>query len=161
MTTDRRQSSLPGSLKARGLKAEPMVVRLAESADYSAILALLQEMELDYPSRDLTVFWVGELAGRIVAIAELKEVGGSYLLSCVGIREDLRGVGLGRVFVSRVLQSVTRDVYLYTVVPGFFQKVGFVEAKSVPARLPLREIYDCANCNPAICRCLVRKFDAS
>lgn len=137
-----------------------MTVRPARAEDYPVIIDLLRELELDYPSRNLTRFLVGEADGKILAIAELKEYQDFCLLSCVGIREDFQGTGLGRSFVNRVLRDVRKDVYLYTLVPDFFKKTGFVEAASLPADLPPRSIYGCAACDPAFCRCLVRKADA-
>ncbi len=134
-------------------------IRPAQPEDYPAIIRLLRDLELDYPSRDLKRFVAGELEGQILAIAELKEYDDFCLLSCVGVREDLQGSGIGRIFVDQVLEDLDRDVYLYTLVPGFFKKTGFVEATSLPAALPPRSIYGCAACDPALCRCLVRKPD--
>ena len=150
-STSKRSGGLPTRL----------LVRPAGSADHPVILDLLKQLELDYPARDLTRFFVGEADGEILAIAELKEYRDFFLLSCVGVREALQGTGLGKVFVNQVLRDVSKDVYLYTLVPGFFMKTGFVEANDVPAGLPPRLIYGCAHCDPASCRCLVRKSDAS
>ncbi len=134
-----------------------MKIRAAQPEDYPEILELLRELELDYPTRDLTRFQVGELEGKILAIAELKEFDNFCLLSCVGVREDLQGSGLGLKLVNQVLQDVRKDVYLYTLVPGFFRKAGFDEAASTPGGLPPRFIYGCTSCDPTFCRCLVRR----
>ena len=147
------------SRKLSGSSSDLLKIRAAQPEDYPDILDLLRELELDYPTRDLTRFHVGELEGKILAIAELKEYDDFCLLSCVGMREDRQGSGLGRRLVSQVLRDVHKDVYLYTLVPGFFKKAGFVEATSPPAALPPRFIYGCSSCDPAFCRCLVRKSD--
>jgi len=118
------------------------------------------DLELDYPSRDLTRFFVGEEHGRILAIAELKEFRDFWLLSCVGVREQYQGRGLGKALLTPLLKPLQKDVYLYTLVPGFFRKLGFAEAASPPADLPPRSIYGCASCDPRLCLCLVRKPNA-
>ena len=148
------------SLNPSGSLSDQLLVRPASTEDHPVILDLLKELELDYPARDLARFLVGEADGKVLGIAELKEFRDFFLLSCVGVREDLQGSGLGKAFVNQVLRDVSKDVYLYTLVPGFFMKTGFVEATHLPAGLPPRLIYGCANCDPAFCRCLVRKSDA-
>lgn len=155
-STDRPSDS---SRTLSGSSSDQLRIRAAQPEDYPEILDLLRELELDYPARDLTRFQVGELEGRILAIAELKEYDDFCLLSCVGVREDLQGSGLGLKLVNQVLRDIRKDVYLYTLVPGFFKKAGFVEATSPPAALPPRFIYGCTSCDPAFCRCLVRKSD--
>jgi len=157
-TSDAASGSPP---KPSGRLSDRLLVRPARTEDQAVIIDLLKELELDYPARDLARFLVGEADGKILAIAELKEFGDFCLLSCVGVREDLQGTGIGKVFVNRVLRGLSKDVYLYTLVPGFFNKTGFVEAEHLPAGLPPRLIYGCANCDPASCRALVRKSDAS
>ncbi len=145
------------SIKPDRSLVDRMKIRPAGPEDYPEILELLRVLELDYPARDLTRFQVGELEGKVLAIAELKEYDDFCLLSCVGVREDLQGSGLGLKLVNRVLKDVRKDVYLYTLVPGFFKKAGFVEAGSPPATLPPRIIYGCTSCDPTFCRCLVKK----
>ena len=130
--------------------------------DHPAILALVGSVELAYPAMDLSCFWVAESDGVLVAAAELKELDTCSLLSCVGVREGLRGRGIGQALVDRVARTSSYPVYLFTLVPGFFRKAGFCDAKSLPPDLPPRSIYDCSKCpNPALCVCLVRPRDGS
>ena len=138
-----------------------MLVRAAQPADYPKVLDLLKDLELDYPARNLSRFFVGEIKGLLIGIAELKELDAFWLLSCVGIRENLQGGGFGRALVAPLLEPLKKDVYLYTLVPGFFEKLGFIEAKSPPPTLPPRLIYGCESCDPARCLCLVRKPHAT
>jgi N-acetylglutamate synthase-like GNAT family acetyltransferase len=133
------------------------IIRQAVPEDSGRIIELLKELELDYPGRNLGCFFVGEKAGELLAIAELKDLGELCLLSCVGVSENLQGTGLGKALVNYVLRDVRKDVYLYTLVPGFFRKAGFEDARSLPASLPPRMIYGCTACDPSSCLCLVRK----
>jgi N-acetylglutamate synthase-like GNAT family acetyltransferase len=133
-----------------------MSLRPAQSGDYPRILQLLSALELDYPQRDLHCFWVYAGDARIVAIAELKEFPGFLLLSCVGVDESLQGSGIGKAFVAEILSRLQAPVFLYTLVPGFFRKVGFEEAREVPAALPPRSYYGCHNCIQQGCTCMVK-----
>jgi N-acetylglutamate synthase-like GNAT family acetyltransferase len=141
---------------------EQVHVRPATESDHTAIRALLDALELEYPARHLPSFVVAE--GRfdhgpptVFGIAELKDFGGARLLSCVGVREDLQGLGLGRVLVERALDRVTDDVWLYTLVPGFFAKLGFVYGDAPPERVPPRRLYGCDACHPERCHRMVRR----
>ena len=121
----------------------------------------MQALELAYPAMDLSCFWVAELDGTLVAAAELKDLDTCSLLSCVGVREDLQGQGIGQALVDRISREARSAVYLYTLVPDFFRKVGYRDARSLPPGLPPRTIYGCRDCNPSLCLCLVRTGDGS
>ncbi len=139
----------------------PLAVRAAEPKDYPAVIDLLAALELDYPERDLSLFRVGVTNDEIIAIAELKDFGNFSLLSCVGVREDIQGAGIGKIFTSQVLREAKSDVYLYTLVPGFFEKLGFVKVLNLPPGLPPRSYYGCVGCEQLGCTCMVKVKDAS
>ncbi len=136
-------------------------VRRAAPEDRAAVLDLVKSLELAYPGMDLSSFWVGESGGVLVGGAELKNLKTCSLLSCVGVREDVQGRGLGRRLVERVVREALHPVYLYTLVPGFFRKTGFADAKAFPSDLPPRSIYGCVGCDPSICVCLMRPRENS
>jgi len=131
-------------------------IRKACTADGAAILELTRALELAYPAMDLSCFWVAELDGVTVGVAELKDLESCSLLSCVGVREELQGRGIGRELVDRVVREALHPVYLYTLVPDFFRKAGFRDATSLPRDLPPRAIYGCLGCDPSRCLCLMR-----
>ncbi len=136
-------------------------VRKARSADHAGVLGLLRALDLVYPSMDLSCFWVAEAGGLLAGVAELKRGETFALLSCVGVREDLQGRGIGRELVERITSRVSSPVFLYTVVPDFFRKAGFRDATHLPPGLPQRSVYGCSGCTPALCRCLVRPGNGS
>ncbi len=136
-------------------------VRRAEIQDHPQILRLLSDLELAYAAMDLECFWVAARGETVLGVAELKDRGRLALLSCVGVREDLRGRGIGGLLVDTLVGAAAKDVYLYTLIPGFFRRFGFEEAAAAPAALPPRSMYGCANCDPSSCRRLVRKRDDS
>jgi N-acetylglutamate synthase-like GNAT family acetyltransferase len=134
----------------------PVCIRRAEPRDYSEIETLMGALELSYPAMDLSCFWIAETGDEVVAAAELRDFQACSLLSCVGVREDLQGLGIGRTLVEATVRHAPRDVYLYTLVPGFFRKAGFAVAEQPPPDLPPRSIYGCENCNPRLCFCMAR-----
>ncbi len=148
---------MSGLLPPKQSNAETKLhVRRACAADHATILELTRALELDYANMDLSCFWVAELDGVIVGMAELKELETCSLLSCVGVREELQGRGIGHELVDRVVREAHHPVYLYTLVPDFFRKAGFHNATSLPPDLPPRASYGCAGCDPSRCLCLMR-----
>jgi len=143
----------------RGTKTgnrQTVSIRRAAPCDHADIETLMGVLELSYPAMDLSCFWVAEIGDEVVAAAELKDFQACSLLSCVGVREDLQGLDIGRTLVEEVVRHARHDVYLYTLVPGFFRKAGFTDAELPPPDLPPRSIYGCQNCNPRLCYCMVR-----
>ena len=131
-------------------------IRRAVPRDHRAIDTLMDALDLYYPAMDLSCFWVAEDDRRIVGAAELKDFRHCSLLSCVGVRQELQGLGIGRILVDAIVRHARHDVYLYTRVPDFFRKAGFADAALRPPDLPPRSIYGCEGCNPGVCFCLVR-----
>jgi len=144
----------------RGTKTvnrQPVRIRRSEPRDYAGIEALMAALELSYPAMDLSCFWVAEAGDAVLAGAELKEFQTCSLLSCVGVREDMQGLDIGCTLVEEVMRHARHDVYLFTLVPGFFRKAGFAEAGQLPRDLPPRSMYGCQNCNPGLCISMVRR----
>jgi len=138
-----------------------LLIRRACERDFPAIGELMADLDLAYATMDLSCFWVAEKDGEVVSAAELKDMRDCSLLSCVGVREDLQGSGIGKAVVAEVVRHARHAVYLYTLVPDFFRKAGFVDAASTPAGLPPRSSYGCEECDPRLCRCLMRPRDGS
>lgn len=136
-------------------------IRRAGTADHETILEMTRALELDYPAMDPSCFWVAELDAVIVGVAELKDFESCSLLSCVGVREELQGRGIGHELVERVVREALHPVYLYTLVPAFFRKAGFRDASVLPRDLPPRAFYGCLGCDPARCLCLMRPREDS
>ena len=144
----------------RGRRADiqpPIRIRRAAPRDHRDIVTLMHALDLSYPAMRLSCFWVAEDAGGIVAAAELKDFRDCSLLSCVGVRQDMRGLGIGRTLVEEVARHAQHDIYLYTLVPDFFRKAGFAGAKMLPRGLPPRSVYGCENCDPRLCFCRGRR----
>lgn len=138
----------------------PVVVRPAVPADHEAVLRMLRDLDLDYRERDLARFVVAETAGEVVGIAEVREFAAFCLLSCVGVREDLQGRGLGRALVQGAIAGRGKDVHLFTLIPEFFERLGFTRTETSPPGLVARLLYRCEECRPDRCSAMVRRHAA-
>jgi N-acetylglutamate synthase-like GNAT family acetyltransferase len=133
-------------------------IRPAEKKDRPAIMEIIKMLDLSYPGQKFDGFRVAEKDGEVAGIANLEEFGGFYFLSAVGVAEAEQHHQIASKLLDKILAGLKKEVYLYTVIPGFFQKFGF-EAVEPPAFLPVKQTFSCRECTPALCTCMVRRPD--
>jgi N-acetylglutamate synthase-like GNAT family acetyltransferase len=133
-----------------------MRVRKARKADFQDILRLAKKYDLDYTGMEADGFFVAAEDGRILGICGLKKHPECLELCALGVEEDYRGRGWGARLVRTALGEVPGEVYLATVIPGFFLRLGFQKAKTVPPSMVKRGEW-CAGCTPELCSVLVRQ----
>jgi N-acetylglutamate synthase-like GNAT family acetyltransferase len=101
-------------------------------------------------------FWVAAEGEKVLGICGLKNHPDCFELCALGVKEDQRGRGLGRRLVRTLLQATKAEVYLATVIPGYFAGFGFREADPVPASMVKKADW-CEGCRRELCRVMVIK----
>lgn len=73
----------------------------------------------------------------IIAFGRIKPYDGSvYELGCVGVVEERRGHGLGRLVVQTLIERFPTDaVYVTTDLAEYFEKLGFARTDALPRPL--------------------------
>jgi N-acetylglutamate synthase-like GNAT family acetyltransferase len=133
-----------------------MRVRRARRADFPDIVRLAGKYNLDYAGMEADRFWVTEEDGRIVGICGLKKHSECLELCALGVDEAFRGRRWGEKLVRAVLGEARGELYLATVIPGFFTRLGFRKAAAVPASMVKKGEW-CAGCAPELCTVMVRQ----
>jgi N-acetylglutamate synthase-like GNAT family acetyltransferase len=133
-----------------------MPLRKAKKADFPAIVRLANKYSLDYSGMEADRFWVVEEGGRILGICGLKNHPECLELCALGVDERWRGRGWGERLVRAVLREAPADVYLATVIPGFFARFGFEKAAAVPGSMVKKGEW-CAGCTPELCTVMVKR----
>ncbi|MFA4875260.1 MAG: GNAT family N-acetyltransferase [bacterium] len=136
-----------------------ITIRKAIPEDEDAIKGLFYELDLVRPALALDGFWVAEQAGSVVGIAHAERVGERLFVSSVGVGVSSQGRGVGERLMLGMLARERREAWLYTVIPGFFERLGFAVA-AAPADLPPRKLFGCDACEPEKCVCMMRPADA-
>ena len=131
-------------------------IRKAVPADRDAVFRILREQDLDYSRLTFDNFWVAEEKGTIVSVARLEEFMDFFFLSSVGTAKDKQGGGAATRLLDHILKDCAKDIYLYTLIPGFFKGLGF-EVSPILCGLPAREVFDCEDCHPQDCICMKKK----
>lgn len=137
-----------------------LIIREAKIGDREKILRILKKLDLYYPALELESFFVAEKGGEIVGVVQFIEYKDYYFLSSLGVVEKAQKRGIASALVKQVIQNAGKDIYLYTVIPEFFEKFGFKKTHPLPG-LPTKEHYDCAHCFPGKCATMVKKVKFS
>lgn len=117
-------------------------------------------LDLFYPSQSIDNFWVAEKDGKIVGVIRFEEHDNFFFLSSLGVKPAERKQGVASALVEKLLGSANKNVYLYTAIPDFFQKFGF-QTTQPPNHLPSKSGFQCEECFPDRCVCMVKSPNAA
>lgn len=131
-------------------------IRRAHQEDTAQILKILDELDLYHPSRIPQDFWVAKKNDKIVGLSCLSDHGDFLFLSSVGVIPNQRNNGIAKAILKKILPDAKKDVYLYSIIPDFFKKLGF-EIVDAPKDLPPKNGIGCDECHAAMCVCMRRK----
>jgi amino-acid N-acetyltransferase len=139
-------------------QASPTVVRKARISDIHPLLHLINgyaakgvmlprtEFEMSENIRDFTVAWQGD---RLIGCGALH----FYTPTTAEVRSlavdpEAKSQGIGRILVEALEEEARENglhaIFAFTYVPGFFQRLGFVEVDR--GSLPLKAWKDCLRC---------------
>ncbi|MDD8027183.1 MAG: GNAT family N-acetyltransferase [Acidobacteriota bacterium] len=133
-----------------------MIIRSARSEDRPAARALAARLNLDYEGMEEDRFWIAETDGRIVGLVGLKAHIDCLELVGLGVDPGCRSAGTGARLVEALFAAAGADVYLATIIPAFFARVGFLRAESVPAGMAKDPSW-CEGCPRTGCTVMVRR----
>jgi len=132
-----------------------MHIRKARTSDAPAIRELAESLGLDFPGMDKAPFWVAEEKHRIRGIVSLLAHSDCLELVGLGVDPDARSAGLGGRLIESVMAAASGDVFLATIIPGYFRRHGFSPAASVPSDMAKDPAW-CEGCPKTGCAVMVR-----
>ncbi len=133
-----------------------MRIRKAERTDFSQIIGLAVKHNLDYEGMASDDFWVAVDGGRIVGICGLKKHPDCQELCSLGVEETFQKRGLGTRLSETLLRETSGDIYLATVIPEFFERLGFKKTGRPPASMIKKSDW-CAGCSRDRCTIMLKK----
>jgi len=133
-----------------------MSIRPALPPDLDALVQLAEKLELAYADMRSDRWWVAEEGGRIVGIAGLKIHADSEELVSLGVAPAYRSRGLGSKLVAALLAGRRGEIHLATIIPEYFQRLGFAPTIRIPASLRHRDPAWCAGCPREKCVIMMR-----
>jgi N-acetylglutamate synthase-like GNAT family acetyltransferase len=135
-----------------------MLIRKARREDLSRVRELAEGLGLDYPGLEDDVFWIGEDNGRIEGICGLKKHPDCLELCALGVEKSARGRRIGCDLVRTLLREVKADIFLATVIPGFFERLGFSRTPEFPRSMEKGRVW-CEGCDRAFCTVMVKRAE--
>jgi N-acetylglutamate synthase-like GNAT family acetyltransferase len=132
-----------------------IMVRRAEEKDKGPARKMLKDVDIFYNALEFKDFWVAEDGGEVVGCAQLEELPGFFYLGSVATAPSAAGKGIARSMLDKLLKGLSKDTYLYTVIPDFFKKFKFSVCQPIPG-LPSKDRYECEDCHADRCVCMVR-----
>jgi N-acetylglutamate synthase-like GNAT family acetyltransferase len=133
-----------------------MTIRKTRSEDLGQVRRLAERLDLDYPGMERDRIWVADEAGRVTGIVALMKHPDSDELVALGIEQGHRSKGLGRRLVEALLAEAPDDVYLATIIPGFFERCGFAVVPAAPPGMAKDPVW-CEGCPREKCTIMVRR----
>lgn len=134
-----------------------MRVRPAEDKDLPRIRDLAVSRGLDYPDMETDTFFVAEDDRGVQGIVGLKRHPEGLELCALCVEPDVEGRGIGRALVEALSASVSEDLFLATIIPGFFEKGGFRTIEDAPDFIEKKKLSGwCEGCPSDRCTVMVR-----
>ena len=140
----------------------PVNIRPAQNEDYLRVKKLLEELYLYYADLAFKDFWVAESKGKIVGAVQIEEFKDFLFLGSLGVAADQQNHGIAKALLDKILKNQKKDVYLYTIIPEFFKKLGFKtitpnsQLRTPNFNLPTKSRYECESCHSDQCVTMVR-----
>lgn len=133
-----------------------MIIRPATQQDWPAIKAILEAVDEYYATLSNEYFWAAEQDQQIIGVAQLKENNDYFFLSSLAVLPTAQGKRVASQLMEHFINKANKPIYLYTIIPDFFKRFGFKET-NFTSNLPSRDNYECVDCHPDRCLCLVKK----
>ncbi|MGZ5423943.1 MAG: GNAT family N-acetyltransferase [Candidatus Aminicenantales bacterium] len=135
-----------------------MQIRRVRQKEIPDAVELARSLNLDYPGMEADPLWVAKDAGEIVGLVALKTHPDCLELCALGVDPRFEGQGVGRALVEALGAEAPGDVYLATIIPGFFESLGFHIIKAgIPATLPAKRTTTwCEGCPQERCAVMLR-----
>ncbi|MBI5700379.1 GNAT family N-acetyltransferase [Candidatus Saganbacteria bacterium] len=130
-------------------------VRKATPNDKETIDKILKELDIYFFAQEYNDFHIAEKDGAVAGVAKLTKYGDILFLSSVGAATGFQGQGIATELLNELFKNAQLPIYLYTVIPDFFKKFGFIETPPIPS-LPKKNLLECNECFPGKCACMVR-----
>ncbi len=112
-----------------------IVIREPNDKEFEQVKKHVEEFWLDNGNMVKSQFRILLFNNRLAAFGRLRENDDAIELCTLGVIKRYQKRGIGMAIVRALLSSVEKDVYIVTVIPKFFLKLGFDAVKQYPKSL--------------------------
>jgi N-acetylglutamate synthase-like GNAT family acetyltransferase len=116
-------------------------ISLCTPADFTLVKNLIAEFCLDDNDLKPEQFLVAKLEGEIIGFGRLRTYSNSGELCSLGVIEKCRLQGVGSNLSKALIKKSTSDLFTVTIIPGFFEKLGFQTVEEFPSEIKTKLNY--------------------
>jgi len=114
---------------------ETAVFKQPNEKELEQVKELVKKFWLDNADMRPEQFSVLSDNGKVIAFGRLREHEDATELCTMGVSKDYQKNGYGEKMVKHLQSIAKRDIYLVTVIPDFFTKVGFKIVPTYPVSI--------------------------
>jgi N-acetylglutamate synthase-like GNAT family acetyltransferase len=133
-----------------------MKIRKAGPEDRDRVAAFARKHGMDYAGMERDESLLAEDGGRLAGVVSLKKNPDCLELCALCVDPADRGAGVGRLLVEELVRLADGPVHLATIIPGFFEKCGFVPTADVPGGMKKAPAW-CEGCDKSLCNVMIRE----
>jgi N-acetylglutamate synthase-like GNAT family acetyltransferase len=111
------------------------IIHQPSESEFEQVKKYARQFNLDDENMERSQFKVLLSDNKLAAFGRLKVHKDAIELCTLGVVEEFRGKKLGEALVRDFINQINQDLYLVTVIPTFFSKMGFKEVKEYPASI--------------------------
>lgn len=111
-----------------------MEIRKPSKVEFEQVIQLANAMKLDVTDANQEQFIIVKDVGEVAAFARIFPKGKLHELATLGVVKSYRGQGLSMLLINK-LRALYPELYLVTVIPEYFKKLGFEVSKEIPKEL--------------------------
>lgn len=114
-----------------------MHVRISECSEneFERVKIFIKKFELDNRALQHTQFLTLYANGQLAGFGRVREYQGFSELCTLGILEEYRNRTFGHKLLKALEQKATQKIYLVTVIPHYFKKLGYTTCLDYPTEI--------------------------
>lgn len=136
-------------------------LRDATEKDMPQIDAIALKFDLDSNDTNYKQFIVADDNGKIAGFGRLIRRENALELGTIGVTEEYRNKGIGKMIVNELVKRADEDLYITTLIPAYFEKFDFKKLDTPAPSSMIRKKEWCDGCKKVGCTVMKRKSNFS
>lgn len=117
--------------------------------DWINIRHLIKDYKLDDNDLSIDQFIVCKAGQQLLAFGRIKKHSDCDELSSLGVLTTYRNKSIGKTMVHELIKLTTKNIFIVTVIPDYFTKLGFEKVSQYPESMIAKQnvCKDICGCN--------------
>jgi N-acetylglutamate synthase-like GNAT family acetyltransferase len=109
-----------------------MILRVPSEQEFEQVCKSICELELDNRDLKQQQFVAAFFNGQLVGFGRLREYADCSEICSLGVLPAYEKQGIATAIVHRLIKQSSKNVYVVTIIPEFFQPFGFQPVENFP-----------------------------